>query len=398
VEETKTMDKREELELRTKEKRKKLTMILAAAIVVVAAAGLFFMLRTKRFENYKELASTELYSNVIGYDAKGDTFYAYSNDGAKGLTAEGKVRWEMSYHLDNPELSYCNNVASVADIGGTSVYVVAENGIPYHYEVMYPIVKHAVAKQGVTAVLLDNGTEDFIQLYDINGTLRVDINTKTKLDGIPVDIALSEDGKRLVTLYVTFQGSEIIGKVTFYNAGEVGKNYLGNVVGQKTFERNVLVYDVGFLNKDYVYVLYENGFSVYHMKEVPELVQECNIKNEILDVAVTEDGIYFVEKTSLGEKRLSFYSVGDGLIAEWRSETWKNVPEYEKFMATKDEVIFFSPQSVLIYRKNKSLKYKGEFRGTQEALFPIGGNKYFLVDSHGVRTIKLSGKKQNEGE
>ena len=34
-------------------------------------------------------------------------------------------------------------------------------------EVIYPIIKHEVAKQGVTAVLLDNGTEDFIQLYDV---------------------------------------------------------------------------------------------------------------------------------------------------------------------------------------------------------------------------------------
>ena len=168
-------------------------------------------------------SESELYTNLVGYKAGGEKLFVYSNDGAKALDSSGDALWEVSYQLENPDVAYCENMASVADIGGKSVYVVAENGIPYNYEVIYPIIKHEVAKQGVTAVLLDNGTEDFIQLYDINGTLRVDINTKTKIDGIPIDIALSPDGKKLVTLYVTFQGNAMICKATFYNADEVEK-------------------------------------------------------------------------------------------------------------------------------------------------------------------------------
>ena len=226
MEETRPTDKREEINQRNRKKRRRLYAVVAAVLLVLFAVFLVIMLQTRQFANYKVVSQTDLYSNVLGYRAGNGLFYLYSNDGAKALSEDGEVKWEMSYHLDNPSIEYCQDVAAVADIGGTSVYVVAENGIPYNYQVVYPIVKHAVAKQGVTAVLLDNGTEDYIQLYDISGKLRVDINTKTKSDGIPVDIALSEDGKKLVTLYVTFQGDAMICKVTFYNAGEVGKNYI----------------------------------------------------------------------------------------------------------------------------------------------------------------------------
>ncbi len=397
--ETKVADKREEINLRNKKKKRRLFLVVVAVVFVIAVIALVFYMQTRQFGSYKMIAKTELQKNVVSYKAGNGLLFLCSNDGAKALTPEGDVKWEMSYHLDNPSIEYCKDVAAVADIGGTTVYIVAENGIPYNYQVVYPIVKHAVAKQGVTAVLLDNGTEDFIQLYDINGTLRVDINTKTKTDGIPTDIALSEDGKKLVTLYQTFEGSEIVGKVTFYNAGEVGKNYLGNIVGQKTFENNVLVYDVGFMSEDGVYVLYENGFSVYRMTEVPELLLEQTTENEILDVSVTENGIYLVEKTATGQTQLCYYGVEGSLFSGLlKNRVWTDIPEYETMVATKEEVIFFSPQSITIYRKNRSLKYEGDFASSLEAIFPVGGNKYFLVDTGKVQAIRLSKKTQKEGE
>ena len=67
-------------------------------------------------------------------------------------------------------------------------------------------------------------------------------------------------------------------------------------------------------------------------------------------------------------------------------------------IATEEEVIFFSPQKISVYRKNKSLKYEAEFEHGLDAVFPAGGNKYFLICAGEVQTIKLSNSKQKEGE
>ncbi len=384
------------LEERTKGKLNKKTILralrlLVLMILIIGGIATVRYLQVREFKGVEFKSETELYTNLSGYQAGTDRIFAYSNDGAKALGRNGESLWEISYQLDNPEITYCGDMAAVADVGGKSVYVVAENGIPHNYEVMYPIVKHEVAKQGVTAVLLDNGMEDFIQLYDINGILRVDINTKTKVDGIPIDIALSSDGKKLVTLYVTFQGEAMLCKATFYNADEVGKNYINNIVGQKTFMENQLAYDVQFLNEDTLCILLENGFVLYRMTEVPELIKEVIVTEAIKDIICVEDGLFLVKETADKQKVLSFYDTSGKEL-----RVLKEIPEYESIAATKEEVVFFSPQRVSSYRLNGSRKFTTAFEQSLEAVFPAGNNQYFLVTAGKVQTIKLSKNTKNE--
>lgn len=374
-----------------KDKLLRMLCVAVVLLVIVGGIGIIQFMRFRAFEGYEVAAETVPGSDVSGYVQGKEMLLTYGHDGAKGIRPDGTVAWEMSYQLDNPQLVWRGNVASVADIDGKSVYIVAENGIPYHYEVVYPIVKHDVAEQGVTAVLLDNGTEDFIQLYDIAGSLRVDINTKTKIDGIPVDIAISSDGKKLVTLYVTFQAEAMVCKVTFYNADEVGKNYVNNIVEQKSYEENRLVYDVGFLNENILYILMEDGFSLYRMTEVPELICEKRFTEEIIDIACVENGIYMITGNSFGERVLKFF---DETGEEKRSV--KDLPEHETMLATSEEVVFFSPQSMTIYRANGSLKFQDVFHQSIDAVFTAGKNAYFLVDGKRIQTIKLTGKKEDK--
>ena len=383
------MEAKKQVSKQKKINKKKVLII----IQIILGSGLFIggillwnFFQAHIFENYKVISETSLYNNLVGYKMGNNELLLYSNDGAKAISSDGGVAWEISYELDNPEIVWCENVASVADIGGQSVYIVAENGIPYNYEVIYPIIKHEVARQGVTAVLLDNGTEDFVQLYDINGNLRVDLNTQTKVDGIPVDIALSEDGKKLITLYITFQGDSMICKVTFYNAGEVGKNYISNIVGQKIYEENHLAYDIGFLNEDTLYVLLEDGFALYRMTEVPELICEVIPKDEtIIDLVCVNSGIYVVTENITKQRTLTFYNEEGN-----KKESWNTIPEYETIVGTEQELIFFSPQKVTIYRANGVLKFEKAFTQSINAIFPAGNNRYFLLNMEKVQTIKLS--------
>lgn len=367
-----------------------LRVLLVLAIILGGIGWLQYM-RVREFKFYDTKSESELFSNLVGYKAGKDKLFLYGNDGAKALDSAGNALWEVSYQLDNPDIAYCENVAAVADVGGKSVYVVAENGIPYNYEVIYPIIKHEVAKQGVTAVLLDNGTEDFIQLYDINGTLRVDINTKTKTDGIPIDIALSSDGKKLVTLYVTFQGNTMICKATFYNADEVGKNHINNIVGQRSFAENLLAYDIKFLNEDTLCVLLENGFALYRMTETPELICEKTITETIEEMVCVENGLYVVKETADKQKVLSFFDTKGK-----EKQVLNDVPEHESIAASEKEIVFFSPQRVTAYRINGTMKFSAAFAQSLEAVYPADGNRYFLVNTGKVQTIKLTNKTGKE--
>jgi len=386
------------LEEKTKEIQKKKNVmrgvrILLVLVFVAGAIGMIRYFRFREFKGYDIKSETELYSNLTGYEVGNGRLFLYSNDGAKVLDNNGALLWETAYQLDNPKIAYCEDVAAIADIGGNSVHVVAENGIPHSYRVIYPIIKHEVAKQGVTAVLLDNKTEDFIQLYDINGTLRVDINTKTKTDGIPIDIALSPDGKKLVTLYVTFQGGNMICKTTFYNADEVGKNYINNMVGQKTYADDLLVYDISFINEETVCVMQENGFSLYQMTEVPELICEVTEEETIVEMLCAENGIYVIKENAEKQKSISFYNEKGT-----EQKQWDDVPEYESVSATEREVVFFSPQKVTVLRADGSRKFAAAFPQNLEAVLPAEDNRYFLIGAGKAQIIGLTNNNEEQKE
>lgn len=383
--------RREILEEKRRSRTRKILALLLVLFFLVAAAIVWWYITAHTYKGYIVTSELSVTGQQVKYQNSGSSLVMYHNDGARAISGSGALLWEMSYQMDHPEAASCGTVTAVADIGGQSVYIVAENGIPYNYQVLYPIVKLAVAGQGVTAVLLDHGTEDYIQLYDINGNLSVDINTKTKTDGFPIDIALSEDGKKLVTLYLTFDGDALISKVTFYNAGEVGKNHIGNVVGQRSFEKNMLAYHIAFLNNETVCILREDGFSLYEMKETPRPLDEKSFEG-LYDIICAKDCFVVVtEDAATKQKTMVRYNDRGKETA-----TWKDIPEYETLVLTKEEIILFSPQKATIYRSNKSEKFLAEFERNLDEMLPAGGNRYFLIDTGSVQTIKLSETKEEK--
>ena len=126
--------------------------ILLILVIVLGGIGWTRYMRVKEFKYYDVKSESDLYNNLVGYKSGEGKMFLYSNDGARALDSSGNALWEVSYQLNNPEVAYCEDLAAVADIGGKSVYVVAENGIPYNYEVIYPIIRHEVKSDNLQPI------------------------------------------------------------------------------------------------------------------------------------------------------------------------------------------------------------------------------------------------------
>lgn len=378
-------DKRQE-EQREK-RRNRLRKALSLFLVFLAMAGgavFWWNTSARTYHGYSVTSELSLNGSLLTSLNEENRLILCYHDGASALDGTGKLLWEAAFQMDNPVAAACGRMTAIADIGGTQVCVVGENGIPHSYQVVYPIVRHAVAGQGVTAVLLDAGADDYIRLYDMMGELRVDINTKTKKDGFPVDIALSDDGTKLVTLYLSFDGDEMVSKVTFYNAGEVGKSYAGNVVGQKLYEGE-LIGGIDFLDNDTVCIRKESGADIYRMTQIPSFGTEIRADGVLLDLAVSSGGIALLqEKEKTGEKTLVYYTIQGKKQAEY-----SDIPEYESLFVGDGEVALFSPQQLTVYRGNASVKFSGELKQTYQRFAFGGGSRYFLIEPGRVQTIKL---------
>lgn len=375
-----------------KDSTKTILKIIIAVVVFAAVAIVAAVLIKERlygtYGAYEVVSEEKVRSDRVAYYNDDNRLSLVTINGAKALDGNGNLTWEASFGLEDPTVVSCNQVSAIADIGGTNIYVISKEGIPHTINVNYPIVKVDVAQQGVVAVLLNDGQKDIIQVYDIDGKLRVEIGTNTKNEGFPVDIAISEDGKKLITLYVSFKGDDIMSKVTFYNADDVGKNFIENIVGQKVFEGR-LVYDVDFLGNDTVGIMLEDGFALYAMKEIPKFTEEKTFDN-IIDMSMYDGGVCVVSEQA-GERALQFFDLNGQ-----ESGTVKKLPEYDVLRAGNDEAILYSSRGVTIYRKNGTKKYSGQFDGTLDNVYFGGDLRYFLVDSGAVRTIKLVKKVKEE--
>jgi len=111
----------------------------------------------------------------------------------------------------------------------------------------------------------------------------------------------------------------------------------------------------------------------------------------IEEMVCVENGLYVVKETVDKQKVLSFFDTKGK-----EKQVLEEVPEYESVAALEKEIVFFSPQRVTAYRINGSVKFSAAFAQSLDAVYPAGDNRYFLVNTGKVQTIKLTNKVRKE--
>ncbi|MGN1083808.1 MAG: DUF5711 family protein, partial [Lachnospiraceae bacterium] len=322
-------------------------------------------------------------SEVPGYTVVNGNLIRYGSEGAQAVSRNGTLLWNITYStMKNPTFSFCGTMAAVADIGTKQYLLTDGTGMTKSFSTPYQIQALCVAKQGVTAVLMNAEEKDYIYLYSKEGELLSELETVVARDGFPLAIALSEDGTKLITSYMKVEGDEPVSSVTFYNFGEVGQNSIRNLVGQIQYAE-CLVPRISFWDNDTAVVVGENVVELFSMKEIPESIQKKEISAEIKSIAF---GDYFcmITENKDGQQVLEAYDKAGELCMK-KVITFS----YVGLHTAGKEVVLYSYSGCEIYEIGKGLFYTGTFEGGVRHMFIIGGNRYYLVENRLVRVIKL---------
>lgn len=362
-------------------KKVRLIGIAALILLVIGAAG-YFILGKRDYQGYEVVQELET-SDVLEYAEVDGALVRCGREGAQAVAKDGTLLWNVTYGtMKNPKFVFCGSMMVVADIGAKQYLLSDGTGVTKTFSTPYPIQMVSVAKQGVTAVLMNGEEKDYIYLYDKEGTILSEIETVVARDGFPLAIALSEDGKKLVTSYMKVERDEPDSSITFYNFGEVGQNEIRNLVGQVQY-KECMVPRVSFWGNDTVLVVGENVIEFFSMKERPESVQKKEIAAEIKSIAF---GSYFcmVTKNKDGQEVLEAYNKS----GEVCMKKVLALP-YVSLHTAGDEVVVYSYSGCEIYDVKKGLLYQGTFENGIRQMFVIGGNRYYLIENRLVRVIRL---------
>ncbi|MCM1468020.1 MAG: DUF5711 family protein [Alistipes sp.] len=341
------------------------------------------------YTNYDILHST---TREDGDDASylkyQDGYIRYSTDGIAYYKNDGSVIWNHAYEINNPQVRICDEYIVVGNISGRNLYLYNKNGIKAEIDAAMTVTQVDVAQQGVTAVSLEDGNTNYINMYDSSGTKLTYISTSLSGDGYPLDMALSNDGNKLAVSYVSVNGENLQTNVAFYNFSDVGQNSVDRLVGGFNHYETSIVGKIEFVDNNTVVAFAEDRVSFYNISQYPELVQEVTFENQLQKITYNSEyvGVIFNNADSVDKYRMEIYNMKGQKVSELLFSE-----DYRNFEFNKQDVILYNEKTFALVNIKGKVKYRETFDMTIEKILPLDSNQRFLVfNSKYIQEIRLN--------
>ncbi len=385
-EETKEHNKRVQREI---SRRKKLAFFVVLIVAVIAGITIYVMFH-KEYKGYKVVKSTETdYENTASYVQFAGNLLKYTPDGVSYINANGDTVWSAGINMLMPMAVTSGDYAVVADMSGNSVCVFNTSGQVSSLTMPYTICDVDVAKQGAFAVMLESDKTNYINLYDKNGNAVYEMQTTLDKSGYPLDMTISDDGRKLFTSYINIAGNSVQDNLAAYNFGDVGQNSNADrMVGGYMFE-NEVVPKVEFIDNDTVAAFGTNTISIYDMKEKPSFKTDIKFDDEIRSVFYNKNYIGVIQDNQDGTSEHMYNIQVYDLKGNKKFEDYIDF-SYSNIYAADKEIIISGGDNCLIYRKDGSVKFNGTLSGNINSVVPSGNRlEYIVVYDTVTETIKL---------
>lgn len=373
--------------------QKRAASIKIAAVVVLVVVLLICIINVYSsnvaYTNYDILHSTTREDgDNASYLKYQDGYIRYSTDGIAYYKNDGSVIWNHAYEINNPQVRICDEYIVVGNITGRNLFLYNKNGIKAEIDAAMTVTQVDIAQQGVTAVSLEDGNTNYINMYDSSGNKLTYIITSLSGDGYPLDMALSNDGNKLAVAYVSVSGESLQTNLAFYNFSDVGQNSVDRLVGGFNHYGTSVVGKIEFVDNNTVVAFAEDRVSFYNISQYPELVEEVTFENQLQKITYNSEyvGIIFNNADSVDKYRMEVYNMKGQKVSELLFSE-----DYRNFEFNKQDVILYNEKTFALVSLKGKVKYRDNFDMTIEKILPLDSNQRFLVfNSKYIQEIKLN--------
>lgn len=390
--ETKEANDRREQLTRSQKKASYVLFALVAIVVVLVISFLF----NKQYKGYKIVDSNITdYENTANYIEFCSGLLKYTPDGVSYIDANGNTVWSAGVDMKQPVAVVSGKYVAIADLNGNAVGVFNNEGPVSNVTMPYKICDVDVANQGAFAVVLESEETNYINLYNKKGEIVYEIQTTIDKSGYPLDISISDDGKKLFTSYLNIENGNAQNSLAAYNFGDVGQNSNADrMVGGYKFDGEVIP-KVEFIDNDTVVAFGTHTITVYAMKEKPTDKASIELKEDIRSVFYNEKYIGVVQNYT-GEGNHKYVVKVYNLNGNQEFSSYIDF-DYDNIYAAYKEIIITGGTNCLIYRTNGSVKFEGQMAGNIMSMVPNSNSlEYVVVYDDLTETIKLKLGKTEE--
>lgn len=355
-------------------------------LLLLAAAVLYIYTQTRIYTKYEVLktAKREDSSGTQFADFNGNIL-KYSKDGAFYLDENSRLIWNQTYEMQEPMIDVCEEYAVIGEKKGRQIYIMDTSGLCGKIETTMPIQRVQVANQGTVAILMEEEGAGYIQLYDKEGTFLAEGELHTKNSGYPLDISLSNDGRKMAVSLLNINE----GKTTtiFYNFGSVGQNEIDNIVGTYSYP-DMIFPKVEFLTNEIMVAFGDSKAIIYEGTQKPKVKKEIELKGQVRSIFYNEAylGFVFNNESTKTPYNVKVYDLnGSEVFSQNFSMEYSEITFLEN-----DEICIRNDLECAIYNLRGIEKFHYNFKSNIWKIFSTGrGREYNFLMNGETQKIRL---------
>lgn len=366
-------------------------MVLAAVGIAVLAAAAFYMVHLLRhYEDYTVKTTVEREdSSETEYMDFQENLLKYNRDGAFYTSYKGELIWNYTYEMKMPIAKKCGDYVLIYDKGGTQLAILSATGIKGNIKTSLPIVDADVASKGTVAVLMQEDSVGYVELFDTEGKVLASGELHGENSGYPVAIALSSGGDKLMLSMLDLRESSVKSTISFYHFGKEGKDAIDNLVASYSYE-DLVIPQIAFVKKDKAIAFGDHEIIIYKNDEKCKVDKELFFENQIKSIFYNDSyfGIVADSVTEEGESvnQMTLYSMNGFRKFQKNLE----ITYHQIELMENDEVFVTNGKDVNIYTMQGIKKFAYTFETSIYKIIPGNSSSgYIFLENDKTEIVKL---------
>ena len=234
-------------------------------------------------------------SHYLNYNSN---LIKYSADGIFYTNYDGSLIWNYTYDMVNPCLDVCGDYIVVYDKKGTEVDIFSTKGFIKSITSTTPVMEARVAAQGTVAILLQENTTSYVQMYDQKGTLLVSGEIHPENRGFSVSMALSSDATRLLLSIINVNDGEVSTELVFYDFTSKGKEEEDNIVATYQY-LGTLIPKVEYVKNDKALAFSDSRIIIFNNNLRATVAKDIAVTNPMKSIFYNDTHFGYICETAL---------------------------------------------------------------------------------------------------
>ena len=365
---------------------------IAVILVVIAAVALAVMAHLLRqYEDYNVRASTErIDSAETDYlDFQGNIL-KYNRDGAFYTDYDGELIWNYTYEMESPQAQVCGNSVLIYDRDGTQLTILSVTGVEGNVTTSLPILDADVSANGTTAVLMQNENTGYVEIYDLEGQVLASGELHGENSGIPVALALSSDGQKLMISMIDLNGGNVKTTIAFYDFGREGEDAIDNLVASYSYS-DMVIPQIDFVKNDKAIAFGDSEIVIFRSNSRFDVDNEIFFQDQIKSIFYNDDYFGVVRDAAQEDGSLANQMTVYNMSGYEVFETVLDISYNDIELMSNNEIVISNGKDVNIYTMQGIKKFAYSFETSIYKIIPgRGSRRYIFLEQDVTELVTLT--------